>query len=326
MKALVIGDIHIKSDNLQQVELLLIKLIKIIKNHNIDTIILLGDILHYHERVNIQCMNKACLFIKKLESYIEGNIYIIVGNHDMIDSNQYLSTQHWLVPLKEWNGIEICDNVLSIEDNSIIFCPYVQKGKFIEALNNIPDWKEARIIFAHQEVRGCVYGGKISTSDDVWLENYPQLISGHIHLNQKYKNIYYLGSVQQISHSQDEGEKCAVCIIDTNSDSINIEEIELDMPRKITLNLIPSDLEKFNHTSDNSVRIIISGSLEECKSIKKSQKYLKLIKQGVKVVFKNDITTVKQNKKCNKFIDILRNLIVAENNNYLTELFNFSLK
>lgn len=328
MRALVFTDIHIKPDNIHQVDLLYPKLKKIIRMKSIDNIIILGDILHSHERLNVQCLNRACKLIRDLEILIEGNVYLLVGNHDMIDSSQYLSNQHWMMSLKEWDGVIVCDNVMEIEDGDIVFCPYVQKGRFIEALNTYEKWKDSKVIFAHQEVRGCKYNGKVSTSEDIWLEEYPQLISGHIHLNQRYKNIYFPGSVQQVSYG--EGDKNVVVVVDT-SQSLEYEEIELTMPKKITFEvniheISEMDIEKYK-PKVNSIRIILNGNGEDFKAIKKSNKYKELTKEGVKIIFKGNCKQqVKKVEKVDKFMDILELLIRKENNKYLTELFNENSK
>lgn len=329
MRALVFTDIHIKPDNLHHIDLLSMKLRKVIKMYDVNTVIILGDILHSHERLNIQCMNKACELIQNLGSRIEGNVYIVVGNHDMIDSSQFLSEQHWLVPLKGWEGVEICDTVLQIEDGDVVFCPFVERGKFVQALDTFDGWKKAKVVFAHQEVRGCKYNGKISTSNDVWLEEYPQLISGHIHLNQRMKNIYYIGSVQQVSFG--EGDRNFVAIVDTDSD-LEIQEVELHMPKRITINTDASEVSKLDtkslNTKLNSVRIVVSGTPDDFKALKKSTNYKNLVKEGVKVVLKQHIESkhIKKVEKVESFIKVLESLIQKENNKFLTELFNAKLK
>ncbi len=324
MKALVFTDIHIKPDNLSQIDTLILKLRKFIYQHNVNTIIILGDILHTHERVHTQCMIKACEMILTLNRSIEGNVYIVVGNHDMIDSMQYLSDNHWMVPLKYWEGVVICDKVIMEED--VVFCPYVSKGRFVEALDTIDGWKDAKIVFAHQEIRGCVYNNKTSTTTDVWLREYPQLISGHIHKHQRYENVYYLGAVQQTEYGEFENdENNYVLVVDTDRPQFTLEKLVIDMPKKATVvvNLNTSDLSQYTSSSVKSgTKLVVeSDSIDLCKGFKKTAKYKELLQKGVNVVFKQKSKAPTQ-MKTQKFIEVLSELVANEKNSHLSELFN----
>jgi DNA repair exonuclease SbcCD nuclease subunit len=328
MRALVFTDVHIKPDNLAQIDLLTLKVRKLIKQHSVDTVIILGDILHTHERVHTQCMLKACEMILILNRSIEGNVYIVVGNHDMIDSMQYLSDHHWMVPLKYWQGVVVCDTVVSEDD--VVFCPYVAKGRFVEALNTSTDWKKAKIIFAHQEIRGCVYNNKTSTSSDVWLEEYPQLISGHIHKHQQFKNILYLGAVQQTQYGEFEnGENNYVLVVDTTPETPAIEKIVIDMPKKATvtvnLNDTVNSVDSDAKWTSGTRLVVEADSIEECKGFKKTTKYKELMQNGVNVVFKQKLKATQQ-FKTQKFMEVLAQLVQKENNPHLNELFTEIIK
>jgi predicted phosphodiesterase len=164
------------------------------------------------------------------------------------NNQQYLSDTHWMNGLKEWNNVKIVDKVINIEMNEQLFIlvPYVPVNRFIEALNTgDKDWKNATCIFAHQEFAGCKMGSIISIEGDKWLEEYPEVISGHIHLNQKpQKNIYYPGSSMQ--HAFGESNKNIIANInffdktqkvknntnDQKGNNYDVEEINLDLPRK----------------------------------------------------------------------------------------------
>jgi len=97
MKFLVIGDIHIKEDNVNEINILLKNIEVIFANQeyvsiqdeysNIQTfpepfdhIVLLGDILHHHEKIFSQSLNRALNFINRCTELC--HTYILVGNHD----------------------------------------------------------------------------------------------------------------------------------------------------------------------------------------------------------------------------------------------------
>lgn len=94
MKILFIGDPHIKTDNHHEVDILLSELEKICKSISFDRIIIGGDVMHYHERIFTQALNKTLHFINTLSTYAP--VDVLVGNHDMINNQQFLTSNHWL--------------------------------------------------------------------------------------------------------------------------------------------------------------------------------------------------------------------------------------
>ena len=186
LKVIVIGDQHFKIDNVQEVDIFISKITSLIKEKKPDFIVLLGDLLDTHERIHSVPLNRAYKFIDNMRNI--SKTYILVGNHDMSDNQQFMTDNHWLNGLKEWNNVVVVDKIISdvIGHKKFIFCPYVYVGRFEEALNLLDtDWKDSQCIFAHQEFYGCKMGAFNSIDGDKWdLEN-PQVISGHIHLNQK---------------------------------------------------------------------------------------------------------------------------------------------
>jgi len=78
---IVVGDPHIQTTNILEFNLFMERLIELIKNRNPSVCIILGDVLHTHERLHTTALNKAYEFIDKLRSYAP--TYILVGNHDM---------------------------------------------------------------------------------------------------------------------------------------------------------------------------------------------------------------------------------------------------
>ena len=63
----------------------------------------------------------------------------------MINHDQFLTNNHWMNALKQWENVTIVDKVLHIEVDTkdLLFCPFVAPGRFIEALetNNF-EWKD----------------------------------------------------------------------------------------------------------------------------------------------------------------------------------------
>jgi DNA repair exonuclease SbcCD nuclease subunit len=192
-KILYITDLHIKVKNVSEVKALKQK-IESFKNV-VSHIIIGGDVINNCYADN-NCYYEAKDLIKVCSKITK--TYVLVGNHDYIDKNQFLTNNHWMNDLKKWENVFIVDRVTTIMFKcfQVTCVPYVPNGRFVEALNmSKTQWKKSSLIFAHQEIKGCRIGNKISSVGDFWDPSYPTLISGHIHDAQKINNnVIYPGS------------------------------------------------------------------------------------------------------------------------------------
>ena len=130
MNILIVGDLHFKTDNLINSEIFINQLEKIVSNNKLDFIVFLGDLLHTHEKIHIDPLNQIYKLIKKLINLTK--IYILVGNHDYCNNQQFLTSNHWMNILKEWKNVIIVDKVIFLKQNKykFIFIPYVYTGRF----------------------------------------------------------------------------------------------------------------------------------------------------------------------------------------------------
>lgn len=288
MKFLFIGDVHIKTDNSEEIDILMTEIERVCLEEKYDYIVVGGDVMHYHERLFTQCLNKSLYFLNKLSRI--AYTYVLVGNHDYINNSEFLTENHWMNSLKTVNNLKIVDTVL--EEDDFIMCPYVYCGRFIEALETkTKKWMDKKLIFAHQEFRGCKMGAIISTEGDEWKEDYPFVISGHIHDNQKIgSNIYYPGTPLQ--HSFGDSDIRVLCNISLNSHSKipEIVDIPLNVPKKrivktnlINLKNIAKTIISNTTNSTDSIKIKLDVSNEEFKLFKETKEYKQLMNSGVKI-------------------------------------------
>ena len=148
MKILAIGDTHFRVNNIDMISMFIEKLLQATTEIKPDIVVLLGDILHDHERLHTTPMNKAYEMIRSLRDI--SPVFVLVGNHDMINHRQFLSDKHWMNAMKEWNNVYIVDKTLHLQffdkNNSrtqISFCPYVAPGRFVEALGSKEQLQES---------------------------------------------------------------------------------------------------------------------------------------------------------------------------------------
>lgn len=335
MKVIAVGDPHFRTDNIPEVNTFIDRLENLCIEEKPDLIVVLGDVLHTHEKLHTVPLNKAIELIQRLRKI--SSTYVLVGNHDMTSNTNFLNDHHWMNSFKEWNNVVIVDTVqhLYIQGFNFIFVPYTPPGRFVEALNTHSfDWKSADCIFAHQEFAGCKMGAIISTDGDKWNEEFPEVISGHIHSNQSIgSNIYYPGSSMQ--HAFGESDRNIIPILNfAKNQKYILNEVDLGLPRK---KIIYTDIEKIDELkkidTEDKVKLTISGVYDDFKAFKKTKKYRELVKEGIKVVFKpkkikennsqesNNEKTNIENEDDSDFSTILRNLVLQERNQYLYEVY-----
>jgi len=293
-----------------------------------DKIVILGDLLHTHERLHTIPLNKAYELIDRMRKIAP--TVVLVGNHDYIGNQQYLNDHHWMNGMKEWDDVTIIDPLVHeyINDIHVVYSPYVPPGRFQDALksNTEKDWKDADIIFAHQEFFGCKMGAIVSVEGDKWPKDYPQILSGHIHSNQTpQENVYYPGSALQ--HAFGESEKNVIPIITWDSPGVkyDLDEVNLALPRK---RIIYKDVETMDEydvpETEDKIKITVSGDYDGFKAFKKTKKYKELVKTGTRVVFKPKKVKKKDKEAAlaapideSNFTTILSSLVNAQSDTYL---------
>lgn len=314
LRILCIGDIHIKTKNFLDINILL----KEIENHLIemkgkyDLIVSMGDTLDTHKRLDSDCLNKATEYFLMLEKYAP--VLLITGNHDLINNSQYLTDKHWLNGFKHTKyRFTVVDTVIDINIKGfrIVALPYVPDGMFDKALKeklgddyatnkNKPD-----LILGHQMFNGVSMGGIDKFLNAEYWTNDIQVITGHIHnrqiipIEKSQKTVYYTGSSLQHAFGESEDKSIASVLLakETNKETnTEIKEIFLDLPiRKIVYsdvseienNLTKLDLPKILKGL-LKIKISVKGDPNEYKAFIKTKLYRDYEKKGIKFDFKGE--------------------------------------
>ena len=333
---LAVGDVHIKLDNLLEIDHLTDTLVSLIQHHRPDYLVLLGDILHTHERIHTNCLNQAAKLFRKCSEIIP--TYVLVGNHDYISNSQFLTDEHWMNPFKEWPGLFIVDRVTRVD--SAVLCPYVPDGRLVEALDTLnrsevrersdtsgdarsdtkeqsdcekERWREASLVFAHQTLDGVKMGPMVMDGVEKWLPEYPMLCSGHIHDRQRpQENLYYAGT--PIPHAFGESNRKSICMINTSNPK-KVLELPMDVCSRQILYLPVSEAYRFTHQPrpHHHLRLTVRGQPEETRVYRKSDAYKSLVSAGVKVVFDEPKEEKEEEKKEVKTVEeILWSLVKGD--------------
>lgn len=344
VRCLTIGDPHFKSNNIKECKTLIDRVCTIIdqlEKHDLklDFIVCLGDLLNDHNKYEEASFNEAIRFMSELSKrYMT---FLLVGNHDYRCNNQFLTDKHPYNALKKWGDMMIVVDsikVYNIDDYEFIFAPYVPKGRFLEALNLYDMWDTADCIFAHQEFRGVQMGAMISNDGDEWDEDYPIVISGHVHTSQCIQNnIYYPGTPVQHSFSDTQNKRIWLCTFDNSQEKIfSYQKINLKLQQKRIVYLQPHELESFVPNENEQTKISIKCNDLQFKTLLKNPLYVKLTNTpNIKIVHTKeckidvDIELFRK-KKCtfhdNSYVSVLQKLVNDENNKYVTDVYKMLSK
>lgn len=316
---LLIGDPHYKTSNSLETDQLYEEIEKYLKTkENLDFIVVLGDILDTHEKIHVQPFCKSIKFLKMLSSYFL--TYVIIGNHDRINNNVYMTEEHPFTSLKDTENIIIVDKTLIKSD--FCFVPYVPNGRFLEALGS--NFEDKKAIFAHQEFKGCKMGAMISENGDIWNEVSPPVFSGHIHdFQQPQKNIIYTGTPFQ--HNFSDSEDKGIFLLQIKEKSWNLEKIGLNITKKKNITINISDFEKLVIPENCLLKIKFEGDPHIIKEVLKKKTIKEKIKKHnirYKIVQKN---TKIIHKNTGNFLNNLNERIEKSDkyiNNLFIEIFN----
>lgn len=263
MRVLVVGDIHLTHRNLKRSKLLLDEIQQVIEDESPEATVLLGDVFDTHRTMYIECVSLYQSFLDKLVR--PDKVYHIVGNHEMADSNTLFPDHHAVKAfvtqvnvvdkpiVKTWNNVKVG------------LMPYVPTGRFNEVA------PKADLIFCHQEFADCfMRAGVMSEKGDRFEKSL--IISGHIHGEQKYNNIWYPGTPCQ--QAFDESEDKFVYIIKVEKKGYSIEKkISLNIPKMKTIQVDAADISGVVLDDENEYRVVITGTKEDLKVMKDSSAF-----------------------------------------------------
>lgn len=299
MRILAIGDPHFKVDTLYDSDHFIVKVENVIQaNLPLDYIVILGDVLHTHEKIYTFALQKAVTFIKMCSTH--ALTIVLVGNHDATSNTIFCGENHWMKVLETYDNVIVVDKPMLFGSRPFQFicCPYVTDGRFVEALNTFPairgddcdeeekvededeledsGWKTVNLIFAHQLLNGAKMGAITATDVEDWHSKWPTIISGHIHDKQSPQpNLHYIGSSQQ--HAFGETEDKSLCLIETKHSSFTMKEINLDLKKKKILHASIADLKTMKLSDAIMYKIVVEDEDANLKAFKKTAQYKQLL-------------------------------------------------
>ncbi len=245
MKILAVGDMHIKSNTLSVMERARDSIVSLVSRERPDYVVLLGDQLDGHDQLQLSCLSCLSHLVESLTKTC--SVVMLVGNHDMINNQQFCPEEHAFYSMKHLPNLTVVDRPQVVnseaahsgEEPALLCTPYVPRGMFEEAMDlhvqeEWKDWRDRRsdvVVFAHQEFRGVVMNQVTSVKGDVYGPDWPVVVSGHIHERQTIgNNVIYVGTPWNTSFVGGRSKTVMLMDFDCGGDvsdfEVNLVELE----------------------------------------------------------------------------------------------------
>ena len=178
-----------------------------LKEHNIKTLIHLGDVVDRRKFINFKTANffRQKIMKKLWEEKID--THIILGNHDTYykNTNKVNSIQQLCTSFDGINEPWIYDGPKEVELGGcrMLFLPWICDDNYEESIHAI-DHSESAICFGHLEIKGFeMHKGHMNEHglDREQFKRFEKVMSGHFHKKSDDGLIYYLGTQYQIMWS-----------------------------------------------------------------------------------------------------------------------------
>lgn len=286
-RILVIGDPHFKLTNRLQMEVVVDECVRVASERKPTFIVCLGDVLDRFSTIREEPLNQALDFFHRLLDHAP--LFVLVGNHDRPNNATFCTTEHPFNAVKYWSKpITIVDTPCvwkSQSGRTYTFVPYVPNGRFGEALAlpGARGWEQSDAIFAHQDFKGAVYNGLASSTGDPWeQEDYPVVVSGHIHDYQELPGVIYPGS--PIQHAANEHKEKTLYWMDVSEHTTEGMRIPISVPVYHTEIIPASNVSSATLPSLPSrsvIKVLVEGTYQELQGLGKWERIRLWRSEGV---------------------------------------------
>ncbi len=204
------------------------KSLRIFKDNNVDSIIILGDV--FDNRINNSTHVMHTFrndFLAPLRRDFK-DVYFIIGNHDMYYRNKRECNIISELLLDRYDNVHVIEDITRIDN--LVFIPWICKESDIRDV--IRERKNGGIVLGHLEVNGfrmtsggkpCDHGLNASV-----FKGFDMVLSGHFHLREKIGNIQYLGTMLGLNWAEYHGEH-GVHILDSETVDLKFYRLDISM-------------------------------------------------------------------------------------------------
>lgn len=268
MKVALIADLHmgVRKSAIEflnsQLSFFKEQMIPELKEKEIDTLIVLGDVFDTRQAVNVSTQNIVLdLFQNTFKDF---NVHIICGNHDIYHTTT--TSVNSLKPLALLPNVSVYEEPSEVMfgNQSVLMLPWITNYKTFT--NSIDTQKKQKFVFAHLDICGFNMGGALCTDgmtiNDL-MKKYDYVYTGHFHCRTRKdyadgKAITYIGSPYHITRI-DIGQNRGYTILDL--DSGDYEFIDNNKSIKFKKFLYPNVPETIEEIKGNIIDVIIPNEL-----------------------------------------------------------------
>jgi DNA repair exonuclease SbcCD nuclease subunit len=210
MKLLVVGDPHVKPEDIGECQKLADFIVRTAQETQPNYILLLGDLHHTHSLVHVEVM---AFWRNTFEMWSRAGFQVLalVGNHDQPGDP---SRAHALMA---YSGIRVIDapQLLDMEGN-IALLPYMHDTNAFVATCQV---LKADTIYCHATFVGAQYENGFYAKEGIEQDDIPQkqIISGHIHKGSEFGKVWYTGAPRWQTVT-DANQDRAIWLVEHNPD------------------------------------------------------------------------------------------------------------
>lgn len=209
-RMLIVGDYHATADSLDECRKLMDYIAQVAKTQSCKTILFMGDQTHTHAILHLEVMRFWMESFKALKD-AGYRVIALVGNHDKPGQDNAVS--HSMMPVD--HIVDVVDR--PVREGHFLYLPYYASNEeFIAVCNEHPD---AAVVFCHQEFDGSRFENGFYSQNGVDANKLPQplVISGHIHAQQEFGKVWYVGAPRWRTLS-DANQERAIWVVEFNSE------------------------------------------------------------------------------------------------------------
>jgi DNA repair exonuclease SbcCD nuclease subunit len=221
MKMLVVGDIHLGSKKSNQkyheiVGSLFVDIVEYAQDNDISVLTIVGDFFDNRKHLTLDTIEVASNIGALLDNYFE-DVYILIGNHDMMHKDRLYPTS--LSLFNKYENIHIVDELTRVDHNTVMV-PWLFDKTILE------NEQKDDILIGHFEMNGITLNasGKVAEGFNLGqgdFNDFPMVLSGHFHTSGDYGNIKYLGCPYE-QNFNDMNNETGFYVLDTDLITCNM--------------------------------------------------------------------------------------------------------
>jgi len=283
---------------------------------DVSLVVVMGDTLDRFGDIKTAPLTLAISFLHRLSELVK--TVLIIGNHDLPHKCCDPRDNHPFTALHYWGPrMVVADYPIQLEVEGMVFtfAPYYEPGQLIPKLDStIPEWRNSRAVFGHQELHCISYGGGAENKGDKWELQFPLAVMGHIHDHcRPISNVLYVGASMQRAFNEQPNKTISLlkfeccesgAISAGNMENVNWSEerISLGLPSLVQITISASEVPSFQPPGNCRLKLTIQGTEAELATLRQHPQVLKWREQQIRVnlnpqkkqAFRNDLTPQRQ--------------------------------